>query len=454
MAAPLVVLVGRVNVGKSSLFNRCIEEDRAIVSNVAGTTRDWKAADCVWRGAAIRLVDTGGIDVDVRDVFHKEVVEQTRKAIARADLAVLVLDATVGPTADDLAIAQELMKKKIPVVAVANKVETPAVRARVQEDWGRFPFSQPFPVSAKQGTGVGDALDAIVDALIAAGHTPEPIDPNPASPIRVAVLGQPNVGKSTLLNAIIGEERFIASGTAHTTREPNDILVEDNGQSFLFIDTAGIRTQASRRRSNDDIEQTGVAASLDTIQRADVALLVLDITRAGGAQDRHLAGLLANHRASVIIIVNKWDLIPDKTPTTINDAEKKVRALFPQLNYAPILFTSALFGQRANDVLELVRDVWNQRFIKLDDEQARTFLARAIMRHKPQRGSGVKHPKITQFVQTGVNPPLFLLHVNLPREDALNVAYLRFLEHQLREQWGFSGAPIRIRVIPSSPKTT
>lgn len=443
--APKAVLIGRSNVGKSSLFNKLVEEQKSLVSHIAGTTRDRFEADCIWRGKVIRVVDTGGLDVDQSKEIEKNVVEQANIAIEQADIILFLVDVNVGPLADDLDIARKLLKSGKTVIAVGNKADNSELRRRAASDeWKSWPLNRPLAISAKQGVGVGDLLDEVTTKLIKAGKPP--IDVAEILPMRVCVLGEPNVGKSTLLNAVLGEKRFITAPIPHTTREPNDATVEHDGQMYQFIDTAGVRKQASRRKSGDALEKIGAEKTLDVVSRADVALFVLDVTKEVSTQERHLAGVLQDSKVSVIIIANKWDLVPNKTTTSVNDYEKLIRSFLPQLKYAPILFTSALTGKRAQDIFDLITTVFQTRFTQLSNDEAKQFMSKAIVRHKPMRGKGVKSPKITQFYQSHINPPIFTLAVNLARTDSLATAYVRFLENVLREQYDFTGTPIRIKI--------
>ncbi len=442
---PRIAIIGRANVGKSSLFNRMIEEQKSLVSQISGTTRDRFEADCIWKGSVLRLIDTGGLDANVLDDVEKHIVEQAEIAIKEADALFFVVDITVPPTPVDFAIAQRVRALKKPVLVLANKADNKELRASLLTPaWRAWPIAKPLAVSAKRGTGVGDALEEATEMLIKAGKPPVAV--SSVSPIRIAVFGEPNVGKSTLLNTLIGEKRFITANMPHTTRQPNDVLFEHEGALYQFIDTPGVRKHASMMRSGNALERIGVDKTLDTLDRADVALFVLDITRGITAQDRHLAGILAEKGISTVIIANKWDLIPKKTPTTINDQEEIVRGFLPQLKYAPILFTSALTGQRAQDVFEHINHVFTTRFTQLSDEESKAFIAKAIARHRPSRGKGVKHPRIISFFQSRVNPPTFTLFVNLSRKDSLADSYLRFLENILRDAYDFTGTPMRIRV--------
>lgn len=448
---PKVALIGRTNVGKSTLFNKLIEEQLSLVSDVAGTTRDRFEADCIWRGQVIRLIDTGGLDVDTRLEIERGVVEQADMAIREADVVMFLVDLTVGPTPDDYVIAKKLFQAKKPVIVVGNKADTPSLRLSIEgPNWHNWPLARPLAVSAARGIGAGDLLDEVYKELYAIGCNP--VDPSVALPMRVAVLGEPNAGKSTLLNGILGEKRFIASELAHTTRQPNEVKVHVGGKDYIFVDTAGIRRQARRASSGSLLEKHGVKQTIELMKSVSVVLFVMDISKKITSQDKHLAGLIAEHRASVVIIANKWDLIPDKETGTINKYEDYIRAHLPQLNYAPILFISALTGKRIEDSMGAIDKVFASRFTQLMDDESKTFISRAIARHKPSKNKGTWHPNITSFVQTGINPPRFRLSINAPREDALAGSYVKFLERQMRMQFEFEGTPIRINVTATQRK--
>lgn len=443
--APKIALIGRTNVGKSSLFNRMVEEQKSLVSTVAGTTRDRFEADCIWRAEVMRLVDTGGLNVDRADEIEKNIVEQATIAIEESDLIFFVVDMEVGPTADDLDIAKLLFAKKKPVIVIGNKADTAKLRLSADGvEWQKWPLPRPLAVSARQGMGIGDILDAAREKLIEVGKPP--VEISTVATMRVAVLGEPNVGKSTLLNALLGTKRFIAGPVAHTTREPNDAPCERNGKNYLFIDTAGIRRQASIRKSGTHLESQGVEKTLYILKETDVALFVLDIKQGITAHDKHLAGVLADAGVSVIIVANKWDLVENKTPTSMNDVERYIRGLLPHLKFAPIVCVSALQSQRVPTLFDTIDTCFNSRFLHLTDLETKAFISRVIAKHKPSKGKGVKHPRITKFHQAGTNPPTFLLTVNLSREDSLADSYLRFIENVMREQYQFTGTPIRIRV--------
>jgi len=260
------------------------------------------------------------------------------------------------------------------------------------------------------------------------------------------VIGKPNVGKSTLLNSMLGEQRFISADKDHTTREPNDTMINVGGKDYTLIDTAGIRKMARVRASEGKLETSGVDRTLRAVKKADVVLFVIDISKEIKTQDKFLGGELAEAGASVIIIANKWDKIPGKETGTINEYEDYIRALMPMLSYCPIVFTDAVSGKRVSGLFEVIDKVFASRFTQLDGNETRKFISQAILKHKPSKGRGISHPKIKYFVQTGINPPTFKLGLKQSRKDALNISYIRFLKNILREAYDFEGTPIRIHV--------
>ncbi|MDP2631888.1 MAG: ribosome biogenesis GTPase Der [Candidatus Uhrbacteria bacterium] len=451
MTPPKIAIIGRTNVGKSTLFNRLVEAQKSLVSEVPGTTRDRFEADCIWRGKVVRLIDTGGLDTKASDQIERDIALQARAAIKEADVILFIVDAIAGLQKEDRDLAKELMKTKKPVIVAANKADNARIRSRLTDkEWFNWSLATPMAVSAKQGIGAGDLLDEIFNKLKEIGL--EPTEISEIALTRVAVVGRPNVGKSSLLNAALGEHRFITSEIEHTTREPNDTLMSVDGHDYLFVDTAGVRKMARVNAGNSKLEKSGVDKTLRAVRRADVALFVIDITKKISSQDKHLAGMLAAAGASTILIANKWDLIPDKDSKMINEYERYLRAMLPMLDYAPILFTSALTGQRVQTLFDIIDKVYQSRFTQLTKNETREFISRAIVKHKPSRGKGIAHPHIRYFEQGNVNPPTFFLGLKQARKDVLADSYLRFLENQLRKSFDFEGTPIRI-VVKSRTRT-
>lgn len=442
---PQVALIGRANVGKSTLFNRLIEEEKSLVSATSGTTRDRFEADCIWRGKAFTLVDTGGLDIDGKDVIEQEISKQAMTAIAESDVVVFVVDAQAGLQPGDRALASTLMKTGVPIVYAANKADNARIRSGLNEsEWLKFPLMDPIPVSAKQSKGTGDLLDGIFEALESIQK--QAVEVEDINAIKVAVIGKPNVGKSSLLNAMLGKERFIASTEEHTTRSSNDVLVEHGGDTFMLVDTAGVRRMARVRNGDSKLEQAGVEQSIRSMKRAHVVLFVIDVTKNIHYQDKYLAGQIEDTGASAIIVANKWDLVPDKDTGTINEYERYIRAHLPSLAYCPIVFTSAKTGQRVTGLFEVIKHVYSNRFIELDGAASKAFISQAIMQHKPTRGTGVSHPRIKYFKQTHSNPPTFEIGLYQKKADIIADSYLRFLKNLLRKQYDFSGTPIRLHV--------
>lgn len=450
---PKIAIVGRTNVGKSTLFNKLIEEQKSLVSAIAGTTRDRFEGDCIWRGRVIKLIDTGGLNIDAKDEMDQNIYEQAFKAIEEADLVMFVVDLQAGLQQEDRDLADQIQKLNKPTVVVGNKADNGQVKQNAHnKEWYSWSLGAPLPVSAKHGRGSGDLLDAIYHLL---DEEKIPVaEIQDLATIRVTVLGKPNAGKSSLLNALIGEDRFIASSMEHTTREPNDVHISVNDHDYLFVDTAGVRKLAKVRSGKSKLEKAGVSKTMISLKRSDVTLFVLDISKEIQTQDRVIAGKIAEAGTSAIIIANKWDLIPDKDPNTINAYEEYIRRHLPMLKYAPIVFTSAITKKRVPGLFEVIDKVFQSRFTQLSEEETKGFISWAIKKHKPSRGKGIAHPHIMSFRQSAVNPPLFDLKIRHVRKDVLAESYLRFLANLMRQQYDFEGTPIRIRVLTKKKSHT
>ena len=441
---PTVALIGRTNVGKSTLFNRMIEQSKALVSATAGTTRDRNDGECLWRGKTIRVVDTGGLDVNKRDEIEKNILIQSELAMKEADVILFVVDLKNPPLPSDLELASKLWKTKTPIIVVGNKAEKAAERRRAhQPDWRLRGLPAPIAVSATQGSGVGDLLDLVYEKLNEIGK--HPVDYTELDATRVAVIGKPNVGKSTLLNALLGTDRFITSSIAHTTREPNDVLLHIGDKNYLIYDTAGMRKHA-RINQAGGLEKMAVDKNEWVIRQSDVSLLVLDATEPIGSQEKHLAGILGDSGAGVIIIVNKWDLVQDKDVSTMNDYRKYLAGELPFITWAPIMFVSAKTKQRTSTIFKMIDDVGHNRSIQLDMKELDGFLREALRTHLPSLGKGKNPPKVMGLKQVSTKPPKFDLTLKAQRTDALHPSYLRFIENRLRELHYFRGTPINIKV--------
>lgn len=441
---PRVALVGRTNVGKSTLFNRLLERPKALVSDIAGTTRDRNTGECLWRGSEIEIIDTGGLDMEATDEIERQTQLQTNIAINESDLIVFVVDAKIGLLPQEQELARLLRSVRARVIVVANKAETPAERAQLETlEWSLQGLPKPLAISALRGSGVGDLLDLIYERLQELGKPPVPSVEK--HPIRVAVIGKPNVGKSTLLNALVGEDRFITSPTAHTTREPNDTLIERNGKQFLFIDTAGMRKSAKVKKAGG-LEAQAIARNQQVVRGADVTLLVIDASEPIGSQEKTLAGFIKDSGSGVMIVINKWDLIPDKTTTTMNRFREYIAASIPFLQIAPVLFVCALSNQRVKTIFSMIETVQHNRTQWIDQKTLDAFLASAMKSHRPSAGKGPSAPKILGMKQVGVAPVSFDLIVKAKRDSTLSQSYIRFLSNRLFALMDLQGTPMKIHI--------
>ena len=437
----LVALVGRPNVGKSTLFNRIVGRRMAVVSEVAGTTRDRLYAEAEWGGVAFTLVDTGGIEVTAgwhtdplsedSERFLPLIRQQAALAIRDADVIVQVVDGRVGITAADREVADILRQSHKPIIIAANKLESVKLWDTAYEFY-ELALGEVFPVSSLHGSGSGDLLDAVVSAI----PPTAPSDEMEES-IKIAILGRPNVGKSTLLNKLIGEERAIVSPIAGTTRDATDTQLKWHGQLFTLIDTAGIRR---RGKIDPGVEKYSVLRAIKALQRADVALLLIDAEEGMTAQDTHVAGMLEEEKVGVIVLVNKWDTV-EKDSYTMKGFEDKFRQDLNFLSYAPITFISAQTGQRVNKILGTVLEVNEARQQRIPTAALNKLMRDATTRHPPPSKAG-KRVKFFYATQASTAPPVFVFFVNKP--DWVNFSYQRYLENRLREEFPFPGSPIRL----------
>jgi len=443
MRKPMLALVGRPNVGKSTLFNRLVGRRLAVVSEVPGTTRDRIQADAEWNGVVFTVVDTGGIEVEAG--FHSEplsedsaqflpaIRSQARVAIDAADVVVLLVDVQAGLTAADEAVADILRRATKPVIIAANKAESASRRKEAVEFYA-LGLGEVLPVSALHGIGAGDLLDVIVEAFPDWATAKEPEDRS----VKIAIVGRPNVGKSSLLNRLLGEERAIVSPIPGTTRDAIDTYLEWDGVPVTLIDTAGIRR---RGKIVPGVEKYSVLRALRAIQRADVALLLVDAQDGVTAQDEHVAGFVLDEHTSVVVVVNKWDVIKKDTHTMVGYS----RQLYSDLNfmdYVPLLFISALTGQRVHKVLPAAFEVHAARFERIPTGALNRLVRDAAARHAPPSKGG-KRLKILYVTQAAVDPLTFVFFVNDPR--LAHFSYRRYLENQIRELYPFPGTPLVLR---------
>jgi len=453
---PLVVIFGRANVGKSTLFNCLTEKRQALVSGVAGTTRDSNLGQVDWCGCGFEIVDTGGI-LDLKHLTEKasstddiaaQVQRQAREYLKKADLVIFLVDNKTGLLPQDKEMAL-LIKKNVKaekVILTVNKVDSPRDRQKISEFY-KLSFGQPYPISAANGSGTGDLLDVVVEKLKSRnsklithnsnadnGEKAELPVTSPA--LRVCIIGKPNVGKSSLLNSILGYERVIVSPEPHTTREPQHTKIIYQGQPILLIDTAGIGKKGVKTLS---LEKFGIAKSLAALAKSDIALMTLDISQEITHQDAKLIEEIVEAHKSFIFIANKWDLIEERNTKKYSDY---IYGKLPFARFAPIQFASALTGEKIKKILDLALQISEQRKLQLSDSQLSHFLSRIVKIHRPAKGKGVRHPRIREFKQTQANPPKF--EIKIGAKEDLHFSYVRFIENRLRESYGFLGTPLTI----------
>lgn len=437
MAKPIVAVVGRPNVGKSTLFNRLIGERRAIVQDEPGTTRDRVYGDVEWNGVSFALIDTGGIMVDEwgaeldLSTIPTEIRKQAEHAIEEADVILMVVDANIGTTSADHAVADLVRRTRKPVVLAANKAESNS-RAASAVDFYELGLTDPIVVSSLHGRGTGDLLDAIVEAL------PERDEEEEATGPRIAIVGRPNVGKSRLLNALIGQERAIVSDEPGTTRDSLDTELVWEGQTITLVDTAGIRR---RGKIEPGIEKYSVLRSMRAITRADVVLLVVDATEGFTSQDLHIAGYVADEARGMVLVVNKWDLV-EKDGRTMEQYRAAAAEALDFMPYVPAVFISAKFNQRVPQVMERALLVMDERQKRVPTAALNKMLRTAVEKHAPPSKPG-KWVKFYYATQVDVSPPSFVFFCN--HAEDVHFSYRRYLENQVREEFGFIGNPIRMR---------
>lgn len=440
---PTVALIGRVNVGKSTLFNRLIEENKALVSSIPGTTRTRNEGEIIWRGSIIKLIDTGGLSFGTEVPLEEEIIRQSKAAIQDADMLLFVIDASVGVIAEDRELLKLLRQeaKKKPILFVANKVDNTAREASLGEIGVlSLGLGDPIPVSGGSSRNLGELLDRIFAEFHSRSVVPQ-AKKTEEPPIRVSIIGKPNVGKSSLFNKLIGEEKVIVSDMPHTTREPHDTLVIYEQTPILFVDTAGIRRKA---KVSGELESIGVGKSIQVLENSDIILLVLDGSAPLSSQDMQLGGLIERRAKSVIILMNKWDLSSDNSDTKRNETKRRIYSYFPHLDFAPILFVSGLTAYRVQQIFPAIVQVWQARHTRIPDEALALFLKHATYEHRPSRGKGTRHPEIKAMRQIDVNPPVFELFIKY--RTSLHPSYLNFLERKLREQFDFYGTPLILKL--------
>lgn len=431
MAKPVVAIVGRPNVGKSTLFNKLVGKRLSIVDNTPGVTRDRIYGDCEWLGHNLLLVDTGGIEPRTDDVILSQMRRQAQLAIESADVIVLVTDLRSGVVATDAEVASMLQKSGKPVVLCVNKCDSIGAPPFDFYEFYNLGLGDPIAVSAAHGHGTGDLLDAVLAYL-----PPEREEETDEDTIKVAVIGKPNVGKSSLVNAIAGEERVIVSNIAGTTRDATDTLVENQHGKFVFIDTAGLRRKS---RVDDAIEKYSVLRARMAVERASVCVIMIDAQEGFTEQDSKVAGIAHEQGKACIIAVNKWDAI-EKDDRTMDSYRKKLMQDFSFMSYAPIIFISAKTGQRLDRLFELIHYVDGQNAMRISTGRLNDVLAAATARVQPPTDKG-RRLKIYYMTQASTRPPTFVCFVN--RKDLFHYSYQRYLDNQIREVFGLEGTPTR-----------
>ncbi len=433
MSRPIVAIVGRPNVGKSTLFNKIIGERRSIVEDTPGVTRDRIYADAEWGEHRFLLVDTGGIEPKSDDTILRQMRRQATLAIETADVIVFLCDVRAGLVADDRDIAVMLKKSGKPVIPVVNKVDKVGELPYEFYEFYELGFDRdPIPLSSLHGTGSGDLLDAIVETCDFSEE-----EPAEDGVIRVAVIGKPNAGKSSVINRMCGEERLIVSDIAGTTRDAVDTRVENSYGVFNFIDTAGIRRQA---KVEDRIEKFSVLRAKAAVERADVCLLMIDAADGVTEQDERIAGIAHEAGKACIIVVNKWDTV-EKDNNTTNKYTNDVRTALAYMTYAPIVYISALTGQRVEKLYPLIRKVYEEASRRVPTGMLNDVLNDAMTRVQPPSDKG-KRLKIYYMTETSANPPTFVIFCN--SAALFHFSYQRYIENCLREAFGFEGTPIRL----------
>ena len=434
MSKPIVARVGRPNVGKSTLFNKISGSRISIVEDTPGVTRDRIYNDIEWNGRALTLVDTGGIEPRVDDMMLGYMREQAQTAIETADVIVFMVDVTTGVTASDRDVATMLMKSRKPLILCVNKVDSVGELPMEYYEFYELGIDgDPIPVSSVHGTGTGDLLDRIVELC------PDTEAEEEDDSIKVAVIGKPNAGKSSIINKILGENRLIVSNIAGTTRDAIDTAFENEFGRYTFIDTAGIRRQS---KVNDRIEKFSVLRSKAAVERADVCLILIDGTEGLTEQDERIAGLAHEAGKPSVIVVNKWDAV-EKDNGTVKAFEDKIRTGLAYMSYAPIMFVSAKTGQRVGKLFELINRIYEQSCMRISTGMLNDVLSDAVMRVQPPTDKG-RRLKIYYITQTSVKPPVFVIFCN--DAELFHFSYQRYIENQIREVFGFYGTPIVITV--------
>ncbi len=440
MSRPIVAVVGRPNVGKSTLFNRLAGERISIVQDTPGVTRDRIYADVEWLNHKFTLIDTGGMEPDAEDIILKQILAQAEIAIETADVILFVCDVKQGVTDADIQVANMLRRTKKPIVLAVNKVDTMQKDTLEVYEFYSLAIGDPVPVSAGQALGLGDMLDEVVKHFPEGSENEEDEDA-----IKVAIIGKPNVGKSSLINKILGEDRLIVSNIPGTTRDAIDSPIEIDGQKYIFIDTAGMRRKS---KIKEEIERFSIIRAVTAVERCDVAVLVIDANEGITDQDTKIAGIAHERGKAAIVAVNKWDSI-EKNDKTMNQYLKDIGNELAYMPYAPKVFISAQTGQRVTRLLEMIRTVNENHALRISTGLLNDVLIEATAMQQPPADKG-KQLKIYYMTQVSVKPPTFVIFVN--DRELFHFSYKRYIENQLRQAFGFVGTPIHFIIRQKGEK--
>ena len=453
---PLVVIVGRINVGKSAIFNRLTDSTKALVSSIPGTTRDYNLGQVDWRKKTFQLIDTGGINVDIlknsiQELLNKksfkkstveeidqEIVNQTKAAVSKANLILMVVDGQAGLLPEDKELALVLKKLKTPIILACNKIDKQKFVHNIN-DFYKLGLGEPFRMSAASGSGLGDFLDEVVKKIKwPRGRQAKATEDNS---IKVAVIGKPNVGKSSLVNKILGEKRVIVAKTPHTTRDPQDTYLTYKNQPITLIDTAGLRKKA---KIESGLEKISTKKTFEQARAADVILLITEVDQSLAKQDAALAGIIKGLGAGVILVTNKWDLLGNTSEKTATEVSRLYKQHFPFLKFAKMIFVSAKTGKNVEKILDGVLEVYAEKIRIIDQKNLEKAFGGWIKKHRPMKGRGTRYPHLYGIRQTYSNPPEFT--VTIGQDENLHTSYIRYLENQIRNDFGFSGVPVKIEV--------
>ncbi len=435
MSKPIVAIVGRPNVGKSTLFNILAGENIAIVKDTPGVTRDRIYADVNWLNNDFIIIDTGGIEPDSQDILLSQMREQAQMAIDMADVIVFLTDVKSGLQDDDGRVADMLRKSHKPILLVVNKVDDFNKFNNDVYEFYNLGIGDPIPISSANRLGIGDMLDKIVDKFNGIEHSSEEDDIRP----KIAIIGKPNVGKSSMINKLLGEDRLIVSDIAGTTRDAIDTVINYDNKEYIFIDTAGLRRQ---KKIKDEIERYSIIRTVSAVKRCDVALLVIDATEGITAQDSKIAGIAHEEGKGIIIIVNKWDAI-EKDDKTVYKFRDKIRETLPFLSYADIMYVSAYTGQRLNKIFEMIDNILDTRTMRIQTGILNEIVTEATIMNQPPSDKG-KRLKILYTTQVAIEPPTFVIFVN--DKDLMHFSYTRYIENKIREAFEFRGTRLKFIV--------